>query len=339
MLEKIEFSTEPEGARARIKKTGLSDVFLSFDVEDYINTKSMENLGILLRLLDKYELRGIFFITGTVAEGLHNYPEIQNLLRKHEIGYHSTCHSIRPRIFEYTDTQDYDEAIAVSANIETSHIDPTTSTIQSKKGGIHALREIFKKKEIVAFRAPQLCWSPPHLEGLRKLGINFDFSSDISGAPVCHKGITFYPYPYWIDGISAKIVDIRQFRPYRFKLVTSLLRKRCIVLGLHPHKFSFKSWDHIFFNLNKSRKKSHSVNLAKTRIDFFTLQCIFRLLETTKRRGQINVTPKLGDSMVKLVAEEVDVDRVYKRSLKFPLSVLHYEPRYLLSHFHRFFED
>ena len=75
-------------------------VFLTFDVEgppfqeDLINHKSLDSLLSILQLLDKCDLRGLFFITGSVAEKIGCYPKILKLLEKHEIGYHSTTHSV-----------------------------------------------------------------------------------------------------------------------------------------------------------------------------------------------------------------------------------------------------
>ena len=42
-------------------------IFLTFDVEDFINEKSITSLFKVLRLLDDYGIKGIFFITGNFA--------------------------------------------------------------------------------------------------------------------------------------------------------------------------------------------------------------------------------------------------------------------------------
>ena len=92
----------------------MKSLFLTFDVEDYVNEKSLVALKRVLEILEENELRAIFFITGYMAKKLKRYPTIVDLLENHEIGYHSTSHSVRPIIAEYTDIEDYGEAIRIA---------------------------------------------------------------------------------------------------------------------------------------------------------------------------------------------------------------------------------
>lgn len=84
-----------------------------------------------------------------MAEKLENFPNIVQLLNEHEIGYHSSSHSVRPTIFEFTDIQDYEKAYQISLERETSHINPLTGKIEGK-GGIHSVKNLFPKKQIIA---------------------------------------------------------------------------------------------------------------------------------------------------------------------------------------------
>ena len=107
-------------------------VMLTFDVEgppgmeDFAELDTLKSFYRILKLLEKYDLHALFFITGNLIENIHKDKEIFNLLEKHEIGFHSSSHSIKPRIFEYTDLPDYDEAIKVSIERETSKINKFT---------------------------------------------------------------------------------------------------------------------------------------------------------------------------------------------------------------------
>lgn len=47
-------------------------MILTFDVEDFINSRSMDALHRILRLLRKYDIRALFLITGHAAERLSN---------------------------------------------------------------------------------------------------------------------------------------------------------------------------------------------------------------------------------------------------------------------------
>lgn len=51
-------------------------MLLTFDIEDFMNSNAIDALCIVLKMLDKYRLRAILFITGHMAEKLSNFPEI-----------------------------------------------------------------------------------------------------------------------------------------------------------------------------------------------------------------------------------------------------------------------
>ena len=156
--------------------------------------------------MKKEKLKGTFFITGAVAEKLNSFKDVLSALSEHDIGYHSTSHSVRPTIFEYTDIPDYREAVKNALKRETSHVDALTGEAKGE-GGIIALRELFPHKRIVSFRAPGFCWSPPHLEALKTVGIEYDFSANLSSRKVCYNGITFYPYPLVIMPPEGKMLN------------------------------------------------------------------------------------------------------------------------------------
>ena len=130
-----------------------------------------------------------------MAERLEGHAGITSLLEEHEIGFHSSSHSVHPTIFEYTDVASYEKAYEIALVRETSHINPLNGQMEGK-GGIFAVRSILGDKEIVAYRAPGFCWSPPHTEALRDLGVKFDFSSILAPTPVFYKGLTFYQSSY-----------------------------------------------------------------------------------------------------------------------------------------------
>src|SRR5512136_2237035 len=112
----------------------MTQVFLTFDIEDFINNRSTSILERVLEILEDEELKGLFFITGHMADKLINYPEIVTSLRDHEIGYHSTGHSVRPLISEFTDVENYHEAMQIALTRETSHVSPITGEISGSGG-------------------------------------------------------------------------------------------------------------------------------------------------------------------------------------------------------------
>lgn len=63
-------------ARKRPQKIGNQEatfvhkLVLTFDIEDFIDPNEISALKMILELLDKHELRALFFITGHMAEKL-----------------------------------------------------------------------------------------------------------------------------------------------------------------------------------------------------------------------------------------------------------------------------
>lgn len=310
----------------------LREVLLTFDVEgpprreDFIEPEILRVLYHLLTLLKKHDLRALFFVTGSVAENLVSYPMILELLRSHEIGYHSSSHSVKPRIFEYTDVESYGEAVEVSMERESSSIDLLTGDIVGK-GGILALREIFPEKKIDSFRAPFLCWSPPHLEALGKLGFHFDFSADVCIIPSLHRGITFMPCSTPIDSMFHDFDVI-------FK---RMLNEKLVVLLAHPSQIVFKSTS----PLHQHNNPFDPIQIERrsqiaTRTELLKWKLFLSGLCRLQKRRIIKVNSSLEASEKPLDLEKVDVTKVYETSLRAPKKIYGSKPKFLLSHFYHF---
>lgn len=301
----------------------VTQLLMTFDTEDFVNARSVEVLRLILRLLHKYSLRSLFFLTGHFAERLRLFPKVRDLLQSHEIGYHSTCHSVRPNIFEYTDLRSYKDAYKVSLARETSHINPHTGDVEGK-GGIEVLREIFPRKNVEAFRAPGFSWSPPHLEALASLGIKYDFSTSLSNIPVRYKEITFYPPP--------RLVDWRDTLSYYERLLHSVLSSEVTVLDFHPDQFVNKDhWDLFYPKLAPQKSMIQTKYLL---LKFEALLNAIRLLRNCKFT---ETTPRLAVSEVNLDVSRVDIDKVLREIALWPVTQFNYKPRHLRSHLQQFF--
>ncbi len=311
----------------------VREILLTFDVEgppqreDFIEPEIFGVLYDLLILLKRHDLWALFFVTGSVAEKMVRYPKILELLKTHEIGYHSSSHSVKPRIFEYTDVESYGEAVEASIERESSSIDLLTGDIGGK-GGILALREIFPEKKIDSFRAPFLCWSPPHLEALRKMGFHFDFSADMCNIPSFYKGITFMPHPTAIDSMFHNLDVI-------FK---RMLNEKFIVLLAHPSHTIFRP-------ANSSHQHNNPFDPVQierrsqiaTQTKFLELDLFLSALCRLQKRGIIKMNGLLEEPEKPLDLEKVDVTKVYATSLRAPKKIFGYKPKFLLSHFYHFF--
>lgn len=312
----------------------MAKIILTFDTEDFINDRSIKALYHILNLLNRYKLKGIFFITAHMAERISKYPKVLDLLRVHEIGYHSSSHSVRPIIPEFTDVKSYNNAVKISLERETSHINPLTGEIETE-GGINVLKDLFSEKEVISYRAPGLCWTPPHLEALKKLGIEFDFSTDISDIPFYYKGITFYPFFFGIDPIEKNFLFPLYNRGYFFN---KILNKNWVILCTHPDfHVNSQMWDSIYFDGNpKTLLKVESRNTKEIKIRFLMLKFLFKKLEFLEKMNLISVTTEL-EMGGKLDCQKLNTPAIYERSVWWSKNYFNYNPKFLFSHFCEFF--
>jgi hypothetical protein len=308
--------------------TAARTVFLTFDVEDFVNDRSTKALHRVLEMLNRNELDALFFITGHMAEKLVGYKETFNLLSDQQIGYHSSSHSVRPTILEYTDIPDYNEAREESKRRESSHINPLTGAVEGK-GGINVLREQFPEDPVKAFRAPDYCWSPPHLQALTDLGIEFDFSTKLFSEPAAFKGITFYPFPtchFW-----GRSVYLNLFRP--------LLSKQTLVLNFHDwHFVSAEAWNHIYLNGNPEKLYATSPRGGEEVMKMFsTFELFIGQIRALQRAGLVEVTPKLERRSVHPSLDRANVTRLCSDLVAWYRREYHYQPKFLHRHFEKFF--
>jgi hypothetical protein len=314
-------------------------LYLTFDCEDFINPVSTQALKHTLKLMQKYSLRGIFFLTGELCEKLRDDPEVLYLLETHEIGYHSTSHSVHPGIFEYTDIQDYKTACKIALKRETSTINPSTGETEGE-GGLLTLQNVFPRKRIVSFRAPGFCWSPPHLEALEKLGIQFDFSTNLSPIPIHYKRITFYPFPILEDEmLTSTLLPLGNIK---WTTMARLIMKSAacfpLVFFIHPHDFTnAEYWDRGFFIDNHESLRS-----VRTR-NWFEIERRFRCFELFLRRVQplankrvLEVTPTLEEGLPKTRFTNKQVLQSYRRSIIWCTNFFNYTPKFLLNHFYKY---
>ncbi len=311
----------------------MRKLLLTFDIEDFVNANAIGALRTILEMLEKYKSKGLFFITGHMAEKLSKFPEILELLKNHEIGFHSSSHSVRPIIPEYADIENYRQAYTVSLERETAHINPLTGKVEGE-GGIYFLQDLFHPKKIEAYRAPGNSWTPPHLEALADLGIKFDFSSNLStSTPVNHRGITFYPYTF----IQQWEGDLSHYKC----LFSAILKRKVSVFDLHPTLYvNDAEWDSIYFRGNppallKVRKKP----LKEAMPLFARFELLLKQINFLRHTRSIEVNPKLKKSVRDLNMSEDEIEKCYMGSISWPKKHFNYSPKFIRDHFYEFFES
>lgn len=315
----------------------MSKLFLTFDCEDFINPRPPLALNRILELLQQYELKAIFFLTAHMCEKLTSFTKILDLLEEHEIGYHSASHSVHPNIFEYTDIEDYQTAYRISLERETARINPLTGEPEGR-GGFLFLKETFKTKKIVSFRAPGFCWSPPHLEALEKLGIQFDFSANLSRIPIHYKKLTHYPLPISGHAFAPRHTSFSKRMLDKCSFFASLVVFRYAVLNTHPRNFVNADWDTIYYNGNpKQLCMVQPYSWKETKDTFQGLELFLKRISFLAKKRILEVTPPLQKGMSKEYFTKEDILRSYRRSIKWAQKSFNYKPRFLLKHFFKYF--
>jgi len=307
----------------------LPKVFITFDVEDFINDRSLCSLKLTLIMLKILDIRAIFFITGHMIEKIANYPTIVEMLKEHEIGYHSSGHSVRPTIFEYTDISDFHKAYNISLLRETSHINPLTGEIEGE-GGLSLLRKVFPNKEIKSFRAPGLCWSPPNLMALSDLKIKFDFSTAISFDICAFKGITFFPAPMQVNLFNVRNTP---------RILKIILERSTTVFLIHPDSIvNARLWDSIYFDENPRNLSLVAQRSLRNSMGMFAnLELFYLSLKTLHQAKLLKITSDLNEQPkeIKDIKNELDPAKIYEIAAYW-LKFFHYRPKHLFDHFLEF---
>jgi peptidoglycan/xylan/chitin deacetylase (PgdA/CDA1 family) len=321
----------------------MRSVILTFDVEDFINPISIKALEKILFLLKKYSFKSIFFITGHEAEKIGCSSSLVESLGEHEIGYHSSSHSVRPIIPEFTDTESFSTAVENSFEREISHINPVSGEIEGE-GGIKILKKLFSSKNITSFRAPGLCWTPPHLEAMKKLGIKYDFSSGIYGKGISTEMIQsfmdlkFFPYPYFIDGINR---SLGKWGYHGSKFFFNILHRKITCLNCHEWEFAISGqWDYAYQTSNPRQIcKTELLEEVDMERRFFYFEMFLKFLKRLHDLNLVEVTTEIDKlNCEKIDSEEVDVLETYRKSMKWGVEHMNHRPKHLLSHFYHYFQ-
>lgn len=313
-------------------------LLLTFDVEDFIGARSIDALSSVLKLLEKHNISALFFITGHMAERLASFDEILDSLEEHEIGFHSSAHSVRPAIFEYCDVKSYEDAYRISLERETSHINPLSGKVEGK-GGICTLRSLFSSKTISAYRAPGFCCPPPHLEAMATLGLRYDFSWSVSKVPVNYREITFYPRSIFLDCEKALLAGNLQIVSWAL-LARSVATQEMTVLDFHPHSLVSKDyWDSVFHMRNPSElKMALPRNNVETRGMLAKLEVLLKEVHDLGELGAIETSPSLMKSRINLDTDRLDRNKLANDLSFWPETFFGYRPKYTRSQLSRFFE-
>lgn len=151
-----------------------------FDVEDCTVTQSDDAAKRLALILESHGVRGTFKVVGQKARVLEQrirYDVIDTLCR-HDIGFHSNWHGLRPQIAEYLGPLGWDEGVA---------------EFEKREGpGLEDVRRLFGVNP-VTYGQPGSNWAPQVFPVLRQWGI----ATYVSGFGY----IGLDCQPFWLGGI------------------------------------------------------------------------------------------------------------------------------------------
>ncbi|MBQ4088127.1 MAG: hypothetical protein IJC78_07775 [Clostridia bacterium] len=91
----------------------MTKVVISFDTEDYVNPLGADGILRTAQVLQSLGVRGCYNIVAWLAQALVKWErtDVLEALKYHETETHSLRHSYHPTICEYTDIEDFDEAL------------------------------------------------------------------------------------------------------------------------------------------------------------------------------------------------------------------------------------
>ena len=151
-----------------------------FDVEDYINPESEEALDGLLDLLDQRGIVGIFKFVGEKIRVMerNRRDDLLAKLARHEIGYHTDWHSVRPVVTEYLEPLGFREGAEVFR--------------QREEGGFEDLKRIVGQP-VHCYGQPGQAWAPQPFPVLKHWGV----TAYLDG----HDQVSMEGRPFWYGGL------------------------------------------------------------------------------------------------------------------------------------------
>jgi len=112
------------------------------------------------------------------------------------------------------------------------------------------------------------------------------------------------------------------------------------VLLMHPSKTAFRINDRFYIEHGNSRRPLYirKVNPLRAEINFFTLETFLSGLALLQKVGLVTITPPLEESRSILSLGRTHIEKLYYHNVLACEKLFNYRPRYMFSHFVRFFD-
>ena len=201
----------------------MTQVYVSFDTEDYVNPIGADGIYNCATLLTEEGVPGNFMTVAWLAQALKEWgrEDVIEAMKKHEIELHSLAHSYHPTINEYTDLEDFQEALSLF--------------LQKEEEAVRIISDIFGISDFSTAVPPGASTSYVAHYGYAKMGLPIysgDFVRDLKkGRPVWCCNIACLDYTVCLDGLLLE-ADEKELR----ELLDKMAELEILVLYHHPQK-------------------------------------------------------------------------------------------------------
>lgn len=156
------------------------NVVLWFDVEDYITPESDEALIAILKILNVLSIPGVFKLVGEKVRRLleRDRQDIVDLLKKHDIGFHTDLHSHHPTVSEYVEPLGFREGALKFEAVEGSGLDILRSEVSH---------------QVTCYGQAGYSWAPQAYPVLRRWGVPLYLDD--------HDVVRLDGKPFWYGGL------------------------------------------------------------------------------------------------------------------------------------------
>ena len=274
----------------------MTDLIFSFDTEDYVNPAGADGIIRASKLIREAGFTPCQNVVGWLAHALVKWgrQDVIGEIKKCEICTHSLRHSHHPTIAEYTDIEDFDEAMGLFRKDEDE--------------AVRIIKEVFGVNGVVSACPPGSSFSSVAYYGYSDMGIKvYDdgcVNDELKSRPVSFCNMLDLKYNYGLDSfINDSKEDICE-------LIEKMAQLEVCVIYHHPAKNTIVHFaDDQNFNGENLEEENWILSelLPEEKIKRFEENLVF-FLDKIKNDKRFNVTTYSE------ILKKYESERVIKRS-------------------------
>jgi peptidoglycan/xylan/chitin deacetylase (PgdA/CDA1 family) len=276
----------------------MTYVTFSFDTEDYVNSVGADDVLRIAKLLKSHGITGCFNVVGRLAQALKKWgrEDVIEALRNHEIETHSLAHSYHPTINEYTDLEDFDDALKLF--------------LKQEGECLQILKDILGVEEVYAACPPGSSTSYVAHYGYDMMGIPC-YDGDNLFDKKLHRPISCCNI-LCLDYVFTLVETLEvSDEAALLELVEKMAEVDYIVFCNHPHNFSLTQWwDGLNFKGKNTAEEDYILSAQRTKEEREELYAKFDfLLNAIKNDDRFKIVTykeiaEIYDSDERVIAKE-----------------------------------